>query len=286
MNRVLPSVIQSRHGAYLGRWYREHEQYHNDGVNRLVVQFAREGVEAVGGWRGEINVPGLTQVRPDLIVMAIQGPFGKGAYCIEFERRAVQTWQVVEKLGPYRRMANIGRPLPLLMACETEQGRQNFGAASGALPMLTATLERALSGPVTGAATVWDSNGVSTALHCRRRKATGFVPLRLAVRSHRGFAERCFRRKQTAIYYLIREVSLGGSLYTIYGVGRTTPDKHTRASGPPGSKAFSFSKGSHSSATSRENRTLITAEPPRRQDRHVASTHTYTSSCVSPSSIR
>ena len=30
MSRVLPSVIRSRHGAYLDRWYREHEQTHND----------------------------------------------------------------------------------------------------------------------------------------------------------------------------------------------------------------------------------------------------------------
>ena len=60
MSRVLPSVIRSRHGAYLDRWYREHEQHHNDGVNRLVVRFAREGVEVVAGWRGEVNVPGLT----------------------------------------------------------------------------------------------------------------------------------------------------------------------------------------------------------------------------------
>ena len=29
MSRVLPAVIRSRHGAYLGRWYREHEQRHN-----------------------------------------------------------------------------------------------------------------------------------------------------------------------------------------------------------------------------------------------------------------
>ena len=64
MSRVLPSVIRSRHGAYLDRWYREHEQHHNDGVNRLVVRFAREGAEVVAGWRGEVNVPGLTQVRP------------------------------------------------------------------------------------------------------------------------------------------------------------------------------------------------------------------------------
>ena len=89
MSRVLPSVIRSRHGAYLDRWYREHEEHHNDGVNQLVVRFAREGVEVVAGWRGEVNVPGLTQVRPDLLVQVSGGALGAGVHCIEFERTAV-----------------------------------------------------------------------------------------------------------------------------------------------------------------------------------------------------
>ena len=89
MSRVLPSVIKRRHGAYLDRWYREHELHHNDGVNRLVVRFAREGVAAVAGWRGEVNVPCLTQVRPDLLVRVSGGALGAGVHCIEFERTAV-----------------------------------------------------------------------------------------------------------------------------------------------------------------------------------------------------
>ena len=44
MSRVLPSVIRSRHGAHLDRRYRDREQRHNDGMNRLVVKFAKEGV--------------------------------------------------------------------------------------------------------------------------------------------------------------------------------------------------------------------------------------------------
>ena len=166
MSRVLPSIIRSRHGAYLDRWYREHEQRHNDGVNRLVVRFAREGVLAVAGWRGETNVTGLTQVRPDLLVQVSQGTLGAGTHCIEFERRAVQPFQVEHKLGPYRRMAAAGRPLPLLMVCETARGRQNFRAAAGSLPMLTTTLALALAGPVTGPVTVWSRDGVPAALHC------------------------------------------------------------------------------------------------------------------------
>ena len=134
MSRVLPSVIRSRHGAYLDRWYRDHEQTHNDGVNRLVVQFAREGVEAVAGWRGEVNVPGLTQVRPELLVQVSQGPFGAGAHRIEFERSAVSPYDVNHKMGPYRRMAAAGRALPLLMVCETARGRANFRAARAPFP--------------------------------------------------------------------------------------------------------------------------------------------------------
>ena len=167
MSRVLPAVIRNRYGAYLDRWYREHEQRHNDGVNRLVVRFAREGVETVAGWRGEVNVPGLTQVRPDLLVQVSEGALGPGVYSIEFERRAVSPYEVEHKLGPYRRMAAAGRALPLLMVCETALGRRNFRAAAGTLPMLTATQERAFAGPVTGGVTVWSRNGVPAALHCR-----------------------------------------------------------------------------------------------------------------------
>jgi len=167
MSRVLPSVIRSRHGAYLDRWYREHEERHNDGINRLVVRFAREGVAAVAGWRGEVNVPGLTQVRPDLLVQVSSGALGTGVHGIEFERHAVSHHGVERKLGPYRRLARAGRPLPLLMVCETAQGRRAFDADAGDLPMLTATLEEALAGPLTGPVTVWSRNGAPSALHCR-----------------------------------------------------------------------------------------------------------------------
>ena len=112
-------------------------------------------------------MPGLTQVRPDLLLLVREGPYGEGTYCLEFERRAVQRWQVAEKLGPYRRMAATGRPLPLLMVCETERALVNFREARGALPMLTALQERAFAGPLTGAATVWRRNDTQVALYCR-----------------------------------------------------------------------------------------------------------------------
>ena len=167
MSRVLPDIIRRRHGSYLERPYREHELLHNDGVNRLVVRFAREGVAVTAGWRGEVNLPGLTQVRPDLLVQVSAGTLGAGTHCIEFERYSPVPSQVEHKLGPYRRMAVSGRPLPLLVVCETARGLYNFRAAAGTLPMLTATLERALAGPVTGPVTVWSRDGVPAALHCQ-----------------------------------------------------------------------------------------------------------------------
>ena len=107
-------------------------------------------------------------MRPDLLVQVSEGALGGGAYCIEFERRAVSPQEVEGKLGPYRRMAAVGRALPPLMVCDTARGRRNFRAAAGALPMLTATLEQALAGPLTGAVTVWSRNGVPAALHCHK----------------------------------------------------------------------------------------------------------------------
>ena len=58
MSRVLPSVLRNRHGAYLDRWYREHEQTHNDGVggDAEIVE-----VSCVNG-RGDVLLD--TLVRP------------------------------------------------------------------------------------------------------------------------------------------------------------------------------------------------------------------------------
>ncbi len=113
-----------------------------------------------------MNVPGQTQVRPDLLVPVSEGTLGPGSHCIEFERYAVSPYEVERKLGPYRRMNRSRRALPLLMVCETALARQNFEAAAGDLPMLTATQEEALAGPLTGATTVWNREGLPAAFHC------------------------------------------------------------------------------------------------------------------------
>lgn len=42
-------------------------------------------------------------------------------------------------------MARIGRPLPTLVVCDSEQVEENFLAMAGKLALFTATLEPALS---------------------------------------------------------------------------------------------------------------------------------------------
>ena len=167
LSRVSHSVIRSRHGAYLETWYRHHELSHNDGVNRLVVRFARQGVAAVAGWRGEVNVPDITQVRPDLLVPVAAGPFGGGFHSLEYER-TTRTELIERKLVPYRKMAQLGRPLPALLVCDSPETEENYLSLAGDLHLLATTMERALAGPLTGAATVWRSpSGGPVALHCR-----------------------------------------------------------------------------------------------------------------------
>ena len=168
LSRVSAAVIRRRHGAYLEQWYREHELGHNDGLNRLVARFAQEGVAVAAGWRGEVNVPDVTQVRPDLLAPVVAGPYGSGYHFLEYER-STEVVRSERKLGPYRRMAHIGRALPMLVVCDAPPTEENFLALAGDLPMLTTTLERALAGPLTGADTVWrNPAGGSVALHCLR----------------------------------------------------------------------------------------------------------------------
>ncbi len=169
LSRVSTAAIRRRHGAYLEQWYREHEAQHNDGLNRLVARFAQEGVAAVAGWRGEVNVPDVTQVRPDLLAPVVAGPYGGGYYFLEYERFA-GSQRTESKLRPYRRMMEMGRALPMLMVGDSYAVVENFLSLAGDLPLLAASLDMALQGPLSGAYTVWRSPaGGSVELYCLRR---------------------------------------------------------------------------------------------------------------------
>ncbi|MXV79512.1 MAG: hypothetical protein F4X58_07605 [Chloroflexi bacterium] len=167
LSRVRAAVVRNRHGAYLEGRYRRREQQHNDGINRLVLAFAREGARVFAGWRGELNIPGLTQVRPDLLLLVAEGPFGAGPYAVEYERSTATRTDLARKLGPYRRAAAAGQGLPVLFVCERADAAQRFIAARGPLALLATGLESALAGPLTGARTIWSEPGRVVRLRCR-----------------------------------------------------------------------------------------------------------------------
>ena len=167
VSRLLASALIRRHGAYLLPAFLHRQRHHDAGVNRLVLQFADEGAAAFVGWRGEINVPGVTQIRPDLVVLVADGPLGSGAHCLEYERSATTPSEVIEKIRPYRKCAAVGRHVPLLMVCETEQAAERFAEFDTLVPLLVTHKAAVEAGRLTGEATVWrkrDTEAVS--LHC------------------------------------------------------------------------------------------------------------------------
>ena len=166
LSRVLPGVVSRRHIAYLVPEFREHELRHNEGVNRLALRFAREGVTAIGGWRGEINLPDITQVKPDLVVLVTEGPFGPGRHCVEYERSAVAPNEAYRKLGTYRKCAAAGRTVPVLVVTDTARAAFNFAEIGSDLPLLATSLETALAGPLTGDVNVWRLDGDPVTLRC------------------------------------------------------------------------------------------------------------------------
>lgn len=161
-SRLLASALIRRHGAYLIPSFRRRQLRHDIGVNRLVLQFAAEGATAFAGWRGEINVPGVTQIRPDLVVLVSGGPLGSGAYCLEYERSATTPSEVIDKIRPYRKCAAVGRPAPLLMVCETDQAAQRFAEYDSLLPLLVTHTAAVEAGRLTGDTTVWQQRGADT----------------------------------------------------------------------------------------------------------------------------
>lgn len=168
LNRILAGSLIRRHGAYLHPSFRDMQLRHDEGLNRLVVQFATEGAAVFAGWRGEINLPNITQIKPDLLIQVTEGPLGAGPHCVEFERAATQPNEVTRKLGPYRRCAAAGRPIPVLVVCETERAAGHFLEHDALMPMLVTHVAAIDAGRLTGDETVWRRRGVEVvSLHCR-----------------------------------------------------------------------------------------------------------------------
>ena len=160
-DRISVGTINRRLGQYLapdGR-YRRRNVRHNGGVNRLAVSFTKDWLPVAGGWRGIFNVPGVTQLAPDLMVLLREGPFGFGWHYVEYERTAVAPQQILTKTRPYRLFAHEGYPRPLIVVTEREAAEAAFVRACPDLPMLTSTLDRAAKGFVLDIPGIWRYRG-------------------------------------------------------------------------------------------------------------------------------
>ena len=173
LNRVSPSSIIHRFERYLDAAFRERERRHDDGVNALVVSFARMGVAVEPGWRRVIDLSGRTQIRPDAWVEVERGPLGTGWYGIEVELSAKSPSRVSQKSRPYRVAAELDLPLPLAVVCADDRAEINFLERGAGIPMITCTVDRAKAGPLVGRETVWRHDGTVVALHCPRKPRRG-----------------------------------------------------------------------------------------------------------------
>ena len=139
-NRLASFITEEDHTR---KRYRRHDA----AVMDLADQFRRHGMPVAKGWRAVLNVPGVTQVAPDLVVCVGDGPFGNAWHYLEFERSATEPAAVERKLRPYFRMADNGVSLPLLVVCERRTAEEVFWAKGRGLRMLTTTLAEARPGP-------------------------------------------------------------------------------------------------------------------------------------------
>ena len=145
ISRVGVATVRSRFGCFLVDEYRRAQKSHNEGLAELVCHFAKSGIPIFGGWRDEINVPGLTQLKPDGLV-EVGDENGSVFFAVEYERSAKGDKRVWKKLSPYRKLVEEGRRVLVLFVLDSERAERQFLAQSNGLPLWTNTLTR-----VTGA---------------------------------------------------------------------------------------------------------------------------------------
>lgn len=166
VSRINESVIRHTFGRFLNKAHRERERCHNRGLAKLALAFFRAGGKLAGGWRATDNSPGVTQVQPDGIINLAVGPYGPGWYRVEFERTAVTPRRMAAKLGPYRRIAETGRPMPVLFVCERDIAVRRVLDGGAGLPIAATTLTAATDGPIDRSG-IWRTHDGETQIGCK-----------------------------------------------------------------------------------------------------------------------
>ena len=68
--------------------HRARNRHHQQGLIILAETCIRYQLPVAAGWRSVMNIPGVTQIHPDAMVLVGDGPLGAGWYCLEYERSA------------------------------------------------------------------------------------------------------------------------------------------------------------------------------------------------------
>ena len=148
------------------RQVRSHRR-HTIGRNEMMIAMKEAGLDVYPGWRTLHNVPNVTQIPPDALLL-VQGNHGthvqgKALVFVEFERSATDPADVAKKSEPYVKTACQGQPICVAFVCETDEGATNFRAEfesvyleQGLLvPAMVTTLREVKEGPLTGPGAIW-----------------------------------------------------------------------------------------------------------------------------------
>ena len=122
-------------------WYLyEKMRRHEDGVIRLMGDFARTKAPVASGWRCE-DTFAQRKIVPDGQVYLTRSPFGPGWHYLEFERRVRSKKKVANKMSGYlsdRRLDDV----PVLVVCWNERVEGVFHEVCRGLDMLTVPVSR------------------------------------------------------------------------------------------------------------------------------------------------
>lgn len=154
-DRVHPQQSASRSRA---RTWQEYESMraHEDGVMRLMGEFAVAKAPVAAGWRCEDTFLGR-KIVPDGQVYLSRSPFGPGWHYVEYERRVRSAKRVEEKMSAYLSGQRL-YDLPVLVVCWNDRVEGIFHEVCNGLDMLTAPISRLAQMGVVGKPT-WSLYG-------------------------------------------------------------------------------------------------------------------------------
>ena len=117
---------------------------HQDGLMDLMGQFMLGGFETAAGWRSWEHMGSKGALKPDGMVYVQCGPYGRGWYYVEYERRAHGRQRVETKLRGYLSKARQDR-FPVMVVSRDDAAERHFqqvGREGDGLDLVTTNEKR------------------------------------------------------------------------------------------------------------------------------------------------